>query len=141
MTDPRALALILLDGREAAHIDGVASLVAGDASGQFGLQPGHAALVTVLEPGLFRYRLVGSDTWTWCACAGGMLSCRREAGATKVRVVSRRFLRGADAEALQSQLDTLLQREHGMRVSTRESRDQLDIAFYKRMQQLAQETA
>ena len=141
MTDRLTLSLMLLDGREATRIDGVASLVAGDASGQFGLQPGHEALVTVLEPGLFRYRLVGSETWTWCACAGGMLSCRHEGGAAIVRVVSRRFLRGADAEALQSQLDALLQREHGMRVSTRESRDQLELAFYKRMQQLAQEKA
>jgi F-type H+-transporting ATPase subunit epsilon len=141
MTDRLTLSLMLLDGREATRIDGVASLVAGDASGQFGLQPGHEALVTVLEPGLFRYRLVGSETWTWCACAGGMLSCRHEAGAAIVRIVSRRFLRGADAEALQSQLDVLLQREHGMRVSTRESRDQLELAFYKRMQQLAQEKA
>jgi F-type H+-transporting ATPase subunit epsilon len=141
MTDQPTLALILLDGREAARIDRVASLVAGDASGQFGVQPGHAALVTVIEPGLFRYRLVGSETWTWCASAGGMLSCQRDAGATTVRIVSRRFLRGADAEWLQSQLEALLQREHSLRVTTRESRDQLDIAFYKRMQQLAQERA
>ena len=47
MTDRLTLSLMLLDGREATRIDGVASLVAGDASGQFGLQPAHEALVTV----------------------------------------------------------------------------------------------
>jgi len=97
------LTLTLLDGVTALRIEGVASLVATDATGQFGLQPGHAPLLTVLEPGLFRYRQGGD--WTWAASAGGMLHCTRDAGGTQVAVVSRRFVLGAEPEALQGQLD------------------------------------
>ncbi len=132
------LALNLLDGWRAIRIDGVSSVVAADARGQFGLLPGHEAFVTVLEPGLFRYR-VGSGGWDWGACVGGLLSCALGNARNEVCIVSRRFLQGERPEALQEQLDALLQRERSLRVSTRESRERLDVAFYKRMQQLAQE--
>jgi F-type H+-transporting ATPase subunit epsilon len=132
------LALTLLDGSSSVRIDDVSSIVAADASGQFGLLPGHVAMVTVLEPGLFRYRVAGSSQWWYGACVGGLLSCVMAGGANDVRIVSRRFLQGEDPEALQAQLDRLLQRESTLRLSTSESRAGLDLAFYKRMQQLAQ---
>ena len=135
---PAALTLTLLDGSKSTCIEELASIVAADASGQFGLQPGHCALVTVLEPGLFRYR-TQQGAWVYAACVGGLLSCAatRE-GPTQVRIVSRRFLQGEEPEVLQTQLDRLLASESMLRVSTRESRERLDLAFYKRMQQLAQ---
>lgn len=133
------ISLILLDGTSSLYIEDVTSIVAVDASGQFGLLPGHDALVTVLEPGLFRYRKARNSNWFFGACVGGLLSCsptpqRR----TQVRIVSRRFLHGDEPELLQTQLDELLEREGMLRVSTRESRERLDLAFYKRMQQLSQ---
>lgn len=136
---PATLTLTLLDGASSKRIEGLASIVAADASGQFGLQPGHVALVTVLEPGLFRYRRAQQDTWIYAACVGGLLSCATSPeGPTQVRIVSRRFLQGEQPEVLQTQLDQLLESESVLRLSTRESRERLDLAFYKRMQQLAQ---
>jgi F-type H+-transporting ATPase subunit epsilon len=133
------IALSLLDGRTATRVDDVLSLVAADASGQFGLLPGHAPLVTVLEAGLFRYRRLGAAGWTFGACAGGTLSCRRAGrGGTEVRIVSRRFLQSAQPEALQEQLARLLAEESALRLSTRESREQLDLALVRRMQELAE---
>jgi len=133
------LALTLLDGTSSLRIDEVTSIVAADASGEFGLLPGHAELVTVLEPGLFRYRTAQQAAWSFGACVGGLLSCTLTPGrGTQVSIVSRRFLRGEEPEVLQTQLDDLLEREGMLRLSTRESREQLDLAFYKRMQQLAQ---
>ena len=133
------LALTLLDGRSRERIEDVSHVVAADASGQFGLLPGHEPLVTVLEPGLFRYQRGGQQEWSYAACAGGLLAVSRAAqGGTEVCLVSRRFLRGDTPEALQSRLDELLERETQLRLSTRESREQLDLAFYRRMQQLAQ---
>ena len=134
-----ALCLILLDGTSSTCIEDVTSIVAADASGQFGLLPGHDALVTVLEPGLFRYREASKISWSYGACVGGLLSCSPGAGRrTQVRIVSRRFLHGDEPELLQTQLAELLEREGMLRVSTRESRERLDLAFYKRIQQLSQ---
>ena len=134
-----ALSLILLDGTSSTRIENLTSIVAADASGQFGLLPGHDTLVTVLEPGLFRYRQAHTTDWSFGACVGGLLSCSSTPDRrTEVCVVSRRFLRGDEPEVLQTQLDQLLEREGMLRVSTRESRERLDLAFYKRMQQLSQ---
>ncbi len=134
-----ALLLILLDGMSSTRIEDVTSIVASDASGQFGLLPGHDALVTVLEPGLFRYRQARKAGWSFGACVGGLLRCSPTAAReTEVCIVSRRFLHGDQPEVLQSQLDELLEREGMLRVSTRVSRERLDLAFYKRMQQLSQ---
>ncbi|HYA76688.1 MAG TPA: F0F1 ATP synthase subunit epsilon [Burkholderiaceae bacterium] len=133
------LTLRLLDGTSCVDVEDVTSLIAADASGEFGLLPGHAPLVTVLEPGLFRYRTTLHDDWLYGACAGGLLSCLRPPERkTQVCIVSRRFLRGEEPEALQSQLDALLEREGMLRLSTRASRERLDLAFYKRLQELAQ---
>lgn len=134
-----ALTLILLDGKSSVRMDDVTSIVAADASGQFGLLPGHLALVTVLEPGLFRYCRSQHSAWAFGACVGGLLMCEKAADhGTQVRVVSRRFLQGDEPEALQTQLDELLERESVLRLSTRESREQLDLALYRRMQQLSE---
>lgn len=133
-----SIRLALLDGRSSTHIDQVTSLIAQDASGQFGILPGHQALVTVLEPGLFRYRTASGADWSYGASAGGLLSCERQADLTQVRIVSRRFLLGDEPEALQALLDDLLNSERTLRMSTRDSVGQLDQAFYKRMQELAQ---
>ncbi len=133
------LTLTLLDGKSSLGMGDVASIVAADASGQFGLLPGHAPLVTVLEPGLFRYRRAGHTAWTFGASAGGLLMCGRCADqGTLVSIVSRRFLQGDEPEALQTKLDALLEREGVLRLSTRASREQLDLALYRRMQQLAE---
>jgi F-type H+-transporting ATPase subunit epsilon len=138
MTDRGGMTLQLLDGERRVQVDDVDSLVAADASGQFGLRPGHEALVTVLEPGLWRYRQAGRDAWTFGACAGGLLSCRPERGRTEVRIVSRRLLLDAEPEALQRQLDALREREGSLLISVRQNRQQLELALYRRMQELAQ---
>ena len=133
-----ALTLKLLDGTRIDRIDDVTSIVAADATGQFGLQPGHAEFVTVLEPGLFRYRTASEPAWVFGACVGGLLSCVPAAGRTDVCIVSGRILHGGEPEVLQSRLDEMLRREGSLRVSTRESEVRLDLALYKRLQLLTQ---
>lgn len=137
-TGEAVLRVRLLDGVSSVALPDVRSLVAQDASGQFGLMPGHAAFLTVLEPGLFRYRSGPDAPWRFGACAGGLLRCERVGGQTEVRIVSRRFLLGEAPEALQTQLDALLAAEQAMRVSTRDNMEQLDLALMRRMQELAQ---
>lgn len=137
MTAPR-LTLKLLDGAHITQIDAIASLVAADASGQFGLQAGHENFATLLEPGLFRWRLGDQADWLYGACTGGLLSCMQRAGHTEIRIVSRRILQGAQPEALQTQLEAALEREHSLRLGSRASQIKLETALHKRMQELAE---
>lgn len=132
------LTLTLLDGLHLDRVDDVASIVAADATGQFGLRPGHVHFVTVLEPGLFRYRTASRRSWMFGACVGGLLSCRPAAGRTDVRVVSGRILCGDDPDELQVHLDDVLRREGSLRVSARESQLRLDVALHRRLNQLTQ---
>lgn len=128
------LNLLLLDGVRRQAFAGVRSLVAEDASGQFGLQPGHEDFITVLEPGLWRWR--SDEGWHWAGSTGGLLHCRR-AGA-EVRIVSRRFVLDDEPEALRRRLDAMLAAEHSLRLSTRESRIELETVLRKRLQQLTE---
>ena len=135
------LTLTLLDGRARLSIDGVVSLQLEDASGQFGIWPRRQALVSVLEPGLFRYRRESSQTWLFGAGCGGLVDVAAPPHgdqAQEVRMVSRRFLLGEDPQALQEQLSQLLQREHHLRLSTRDRIEQLDLALLRKMQGLGQ---
>lgn len=130
------MTLELLDGRSVRRIDGVCSLVAADGSGMFGLMPGHEALVTVLEPGLLRYRCGPQGMpWTYVACVGGLL----RGADNHIRIVSRRLLSGDDPEELQNQLERLLDEEPAMRGSARISRAQIEMAMMQRLQQLAEQ--
>jgi F-type H+-transporting ATPase subunit epsilon len=129
--------LAMRDGHRVVDIDDTISLVAIDASGAFGVQAGHADLLTVIEPGLFRYRTRRAPDWNFGASLGGMLHCRTLHGRTAVCIVSGRFLLGPDPAALQSAFEKLLESENQLRVSTRESRLQLEFVLYKRMQELA----
>ena len=135
----RTFDLVLLNGRQSTRLSGLTHLIAADASGQFGIQAAHEPLVTVLEPGLFRHRAGETNRWRHAACTGGLLHCLRDGtGDTIVRIVSERFLQSDDPDELQQQLDALLAKEQALRLSTLESVSRLDLAFYKRMQELAQ---
>lgn len=135
----RTLRLDLLDGRRIRQVEQVVSLIAADASGQFGVLPGHRPLVTVLAPGLLRYRLAeaGPDDWRWVATVGGTLRCADG----RVAIVSRRIL-GDDTsapEALQTTLDAVLHEEQAWRESARSSQGRIETALYQRLQQLAEQ--
>ncbi len=134
-----AFTLTMLDGHQSVDIDSTTSLIAVDASGAFGIQSGHVDLLTVLEPGLFRYRTLQTPTWSYGASLGGMLRCQTEHARTVVRIVSGRFLFGPDPASLQAALEQLLEQESRLRISTRESHLQLDLVLYKRMQELARQ--
>jgi len=132
----KSFTLTMLDGHRVIDIDETTSLVAADATGAFGVQAGHGDLLTVLEPGLFRYRTRYAPNWNFGASLGGMLHCHTRHARTTVCIVSGRFLFGLEPALLQSELERLLERESLMRVSARASRLQLELVLYKRMQEL-----
>jgi alternate F1F0 ATPase F1 subunit epsilon len=68
-----------------AEVEDVASLRAEDASGGFGLMPGCADLLTVIDAGVVGWRSA-EGPWRWCALRGGVL---RASGGAAVRVACR----------------------------------------------------
>lgn len=86
--------------RVALHDEAVASLRAEDASGDFGILPGHADFLTVVDAGVLRWR--GADTpWRFCALRGGVLTVRE--GHT-VAVACREAILGDDLPSLRARV-------------------------------------
>jgi len=86
--------------RVALHDDAVHSLRAEDASGDFGILPGHADFLTVIDAGVLRWR--GADTpWRFCALRGGVLTVR---GGGTVAVACREAILGDDLPGLQARV-------------------------------------
>lgn len=80
--------------------DDVRSLRAEDASGGFGVLPGHADLLTVLPPSVLRWMRAGEPT-RYCALSGGVLTI---SGGNRVAVACRRGTLGDDLERLEAEV-------------------------------------
>jgi F-type H+-transporting ATPase subunit epsilon len=76
----------------------VASIRAEDASGGFGILPGHADFLTVLSASVLRWR-AGDGIWHYCALRGGVLRVR--AGSV-VEVAVRDAVVGPDLSTLEA---------------------------------------
>ncbi len=76
----------------------VVSIRAEDASGGFGLLPGHADFLTVLGASVLRWRAAGAG-WQYCALRGGVLHMR---GGDRVDVACREAVRGTDLASLEA---------------------------------------
>lgn len=68
----KSFSLRLLDATRGEVIAGVTSFVAEDDSGSFGIQAGHARIMTSLSFGLARFRKE-SDAWQYLALPGALL--------------------------------------------------------------------
>lgn len=137
---PATMVLELLDARRSTLVKDIISVIAEDATGQFGLLPGHEPVLTVLEPGIlrFRQRKTGDD-WHFAACTGGMLRSNASPGQPlHVQIVSRRFLFNDDPDSLQAQLQALRLQEGRARQSSRGTTEQMDRSLYQRLQELAE---
>lgn len=64
--------LILQDASQRQVFSGVISFVGEDASGSFGIQSGHARIMTSLVMGLARFRNIEQD-WQYIATPGALL--------------------------------------------------------------------
>ena len=82
----------------------VASVRAEDASGSFGILPGHADLVTALTPSVVTWRQA-DGTQRWCAVRRGVLSVSQ--GRT-VAIATRQAQCGDDLAALEQTVLTRL---------------------------------
>lgn len=102
---------------------GVRSVRAEDASGGFGLWPGHVDFLTVLSVGVLSWRQA-DDTWQHCAVRRGVLTMRRGCA---LSIATREAVLCDDLDQLEHQvLAQLRQRQDAEDTARRESR-QLEV--------------
>jgi F-type H+-transporting ATPase subunit epsilon len=80
--------------------DAVASLRAEDQTGDFGIRPGHADFLTVIDAGVMRWR-GESGSWRYCALRGGVFTVT---GGDEVRVACREAIVSDDLASLQNRV-------------------------------------
>jgi F-type H+-transporting ATPase subunit epsilon len=78
------------------ELDGVQRIRATDATGDFGVHPGHVDLITILEPSVLDYTAAGETTYV--AVAGGVLTV--ESG--RVTVLTQEAIAGDDLHVLRT---------------------------------------
>lgn len=83
--------LIVQDPTRSEEFTGVTSFVGADASGSFGLLPGHARFVTVLGVGLARFRS-DEEPWRYLALPGAVAYFDDD----RLTLSTRRYLLGDD---------------------------------------------
>ncbi len=100
---------------------GVRSVRAEDASGAFGVLPGHADLLTVLPPSVVRWTGAGEAT-RYCALSGGVLTV---SGGSRVAIACRRGTLGDDLARLEA--DVAAQRAAELDADRRAKVEQLRL--------------
>ena len=80
--------------------DDIVSLRAEDASGDFGILPGHADFLTVIDAGVMRWR-DHTGVWRYCAVRGGIFTVT---GGREVRVACREGILSDDLPSLQARV-------------------------------------
>jgi len=78
----------------------VTSFRGEDASGAFGLLPGHADFLTVMPAGVIRWR-GATGPWHFCALRGGVLSL---SGGSRLQIACREAIRSESLETLHAEV-------------------------------------
>ena len=81
--------------------DDVRSLRASDASGSFGVLPGHADLLTVLPASVVEWR-EGDGQWRYCAVRAGVFSVSE---GKRVAIACRQGVPGRDLAGLEAEVE------------------------------------
>lgn len=110
-------------GSVVVDVSGVRSLRAEDASGGFGLWPGHADFLTVLDVGVLSWRLAG-DSWRHCALRRGVLTLRR---GCELSVATREAVTGDDLQQLEGEVLTRLTLRQRTEDDARRESRQLEV--------------
>ena len=129
-----AFVLHLQQSTQCDRIEGVTAFVGEDASGSFGLRPGHERFATVLSFGLARFR-VGLDGWEYLAVPGGVLYCR----GGELWVCARRLIRHPDYEEVARELRERMIAEERELHDFKQSLRRLDQEMLKCLWQIGRE--
>jgi F-type H+-transporting ATPase subunit epsilon len=113
------------------RIDSVASFVGTDASGSFGIQPGRARFMTILDYGLSRFRTL-DGVWQYLACPGAVLSFADD----QLTVSTRRYLWDQDYERISALLAGQLAEEEEALRSVKDNLQRLERELFRRLRHL-----
>jgi len=127
----RTMTLYLHDSSGSGRFDDVTSFVGEDASGSFGILPGHERMMTALAVGLARFR-VGDDEWHYLALPGGILS----GGGDMLTLCTRRYLHDTDVRRMGTLLAEMQQVEEDTLGGLRESLHRLEEEMLRRLREI-----
>ena len=130
---PRANAIhLVLSSLGAVLVDavGVRSVRAQDATGSFGLWPGHEDLLAVLSVGILSWRDT-QDAWHYCAVRSGVLTLRR---GCDLQIASREAVLGDDPAQLESTVLDKLRRRQQTEDDARRESHQIEVQLLRQLQ-------
>ena len=113
------------------RLDGVTRFIGTDASGSFGILPGRARFMTLLEYGLCRFQ-VADGGWLYLACPGAVLSFADD----RLELSTRRYLYDADYQCICAGLAGQLAEEENALRSVKENLQKLEQALLRRLRTL-----
>lgn len=120
--------LILRDTTGHESIDGVVSFVGEDASGSFGILANHGRMITSLVFGLARFR-TQQGPWQYLAMPGAMLYYSGE----RLRIDTRRYLKGTDYENISQALVDILAAEEQELLEMKTSLRRIEESIMRRL--------
>ena len=120
--------LSLQDATHVEEYEGVTSFVAEDASGSFGILPGHTRMMTSLVMGLARFR-IGEQDWQYIATPGALLYFQDN----KLIILTRHFLMDADYMRISTALEEQLLEEETQLQSQKQSLRHMEEEVLKRL--------
>jgi F-type H+-transporting ATPase subunit epsilon len=127
----RTFVMHLHGATQRERIEDVASFVGQDDSGSFGIQAGHARMMTALSYGLARYR-DETDAWVYLALPGGLLYFVNNA----LYITTRRYFVDTDYQRISTTLlDQLLGEEEELR-AVKQNIYRLEQEMLKRLWQI-----
>lgn len=109
----------------------IASFIGKDLSGSFGIQPGRAALITVLEYGLSRFRTT-AGVWYYLASPGAVLHFADN----QLTINTRYYLYHQDHERIAGLLTGQLAEEEKALSHVKHNLQQLEQELFRRLRQL-----
>lgn len=124
----KSFTLQLQDATQSREINGVTSFVGEDASGSFGILPGHARMMTSLIVGLARFR-VGQGEWTYLALPEAILYYRDNS----LTLSTRKFLLDNDYMRISHALHEQLLAEEEKLHTIKESLHNMEKEVLKRL--------
>ncbi|WP_126444984.1 F0F1 ATP synthase subunit epsilon [Sulfuricystis multivorans] len=126
-----ALTLHLHGATQHERITDVKSFVGADASGSFGILPGRAPFVTVLEYGLARFG-DAAGRWRYLACPGAVLQLVDDA----LFVLTRRYLLDEDYARISALLAGQLAQEEAQLQAVKDNLQRMEQELFRRLRRL-----
>lgn len=130
----RMFTLVLSSATRSERIGEVLSFVGEDASGSFGILAGHGRMMTILAPGLARFRGVDQN-WRYLACPGAVLYFYNDS----LSISTRRYLLDDDYERIADALERQLLEEENQLRTMKESLRHMEEQVLKRMWEMSRQ--